>query len=146
MTRWLVRCTNTMRNHNNPRYARNTHTVLGPDKWRWLFEAASMGGELSVRSRVEAGARVREAHLEIIPKELLEPQQLDAATIESTRRLLHYRVDNFVQASASPLRPRRHCARACMHTPQHAAHDDKNPPRRIEKASPRGQETPAGGI
>ena len=44
MTRWLVRCTNTMRNHNNPRYARNTHTVLGPDKWRWLFEAASMGG------------------------------------------------------------------------------------------------------
>ena len=148
MTRWLVRCTNTVRNHNNPRYARNTHTMLGPDKWRWLFLAASMGGELSVRSRVEAGARVREVHLEIINDDMLEPQQLHADAVESTRRLLHYRIDNYVQASASPLRPRAHpLHHACMHAPACTRRTPLKMTRNLQndrKASPRGHSTPAG--
>ena len=101
MTRWLLRCCDTIKNHNNPRYGRDMITAVQQDKNKWLKLACEMGEDKSLSARLKASARVRP--MEKLPhifegdEELMKAQHLNIDAIQSTKELLSQKIFNEIE-------------------------------------------------
>ena len=74
IVRWCWRTSDTKRNHNSTRYGREGFTYAGKDCNAGLVASSKIGGETSLRARMDAGVVITAIKPEDLPPALLEDE------------------------------------------------------------------------